>query len=153
MKTEYLFFLLVLATACHKKYSREDVIKNIREVDYEGVKLPEPRFDVDLEQLVQGLKEKYGAEGAVIGRPIMFTSKDDYDSWLKVEFLNAELDGRDFREFCKEVAESVLEKLSNKDDFKRIEISSITEKGFAITFTTKQNTFFDMDSLRIEKSK
>lgn len=147
MKTTHMFLFLILATACQKKYSKEDILKNLKEVDYEGVKFPEPKFNVDPEQLVLRLKEKYSAERALIGRPIIFTSKDDYDSWLKVEFLNAELDGRDFKEFGKEVAETVLEKLANKQDFKRIEISSVTKKGFGITFTTKQNTFFHLDSL------
>lgn len=148
MKTNYyLFFLVTFIIGCQRQHPKEEVKKRLQEVTYEGIKFPEPKFEVDPEQLVAGLKEKYGAERAIIGRPIIFTSKDDYDSWLKVEFLNADIEGKDFREFGKQVAEVVLEKLSNRDDFKKIEISSVTKKGFGITFTTKQNTFYDLDSL------
>jgi hypothetical protein len=148
MKRISYIFVLAFFTASCDRTPPIDIKKTLEEVSYDGVKIPEPKFDKDPLEIIEELKSKYDSKQAVIARPIWYTSKEDYDYWLKVEFLNPEISDKDFKEFGRQVALEVTEHLSNDEDFKKIEISAVSKKGFIITFSSKQNVFFDLDSLR-----
>ena len=147
MKKGYLYFFTVLAISCQKP-SPTEVIKPLQEVSYEGIKFPEPKYDGVPQQLIDRMKEKYEAEKVVIGRPIIFKSKDEYSYWLKIEFLNPTIGKMTFKDFGKSVALDLIEHIDNFDDFDKIEVSAVTKRGFIITYATKQNIFFKLDSLR-----
>lgn len=147
MKIKYLLFLTALLVGCQEK-SLTDVPHDFQEIEYEGIKFPEPKFNGDPERLLERIRIKYDAERAMIVRPTIFSSKEDYEYWLKVEFLNPEIGEKPFKEFSKEVALDIVKDITNIDDFKKIEISAVMKKGFIVTFTTKQNTFLYVDSLR-----
>jgi hypothetical protein len=113
-----------------------------------GANIPQPDFDVDLETLVDEYRHKYDAKAVTIGQPFAFST---YDSsyWLKVEFLDAELANKTFKEFGREVARSTFQHLRNAHDFDKIEVSTTQKKGFIVTIRTSERAFFYRDSLQI----
>ena len=143
----YIVVLAFFAINCDKPQAI-DFKKSLQEVSYDGMKIPGPNFDKDPVEIIEELKRKYDSKQALIARPVWYTSKEDYDYWLKVEFLNPKITDDNFKEFARQVALEVIKHLSNDEDFKKIEISAVTKKGFIITFSSKQNVFFDLDSLR-----
>jgi hypothetical protein len=142
----YIFLFTFFTMSCERTQSI-DIKETLREVSYDGVKIPEPKFDKDPLEIIKEFKSKYNSKQAVIARPAWYNSKEDYDYWLKVEFLNPEIPDKDFKKFGRQVALEVVEHLSNDEDFKKIEVSAVNKKGFIITFSNKQNIFFYLDSL------
>jgi len=119
---------------------------SIQQINLDTVNFPKPKFDQHLEYLLKEYKEKYQAKSVRISRPVIY-SDEDSRYWLKVEFLNPDLDTTTFQKFGKDVALSALEHLTNDQDFDRIEIVVLQKNGFILTFSTRQNAFFYRDSL------
>ncbi len=142
-----IFFFLLILTECRKP-SSNDISANIQEVVYDCVRFPAPIFTENLDELLKRLRHSHNSESVVIGRPVIFYSKDDYDFWLKVEFLNPEYRGGGFKEFGSQVAGDLVTQMTNAEEFKKIEVSVVEKRGFIFTYTSKQSTFFAIDSIR-----
>ena len=130
-----------LLSGCESNF-KKDLQESIRQSGVAGEKFPEPRFDKDLEDVLNEYKEKYQAKGVRIGGPFIYSSEGDSSYWLRVEFLNPEV-------YDKNVALNTLSKLINDQDFEKIEVSVTHKKGFIITFSSTQNAFFYRDSLQV----
>jgi hypothetical protein len=141
--------LFLTFSACDN--SNKDLPRNIQPVTFGSITFPAPAFDKGFSELLTAYKDKYEAKEVFIGRPVWYTSDEDYKYWLKVEFLNPELGSMTFSEFGKEVAIKLLGHLTNADKFEKIEVSVIQKKGFIVTFSSSRNAFFYRDSLRQAK--
>jgi hypothetical protein len=140
-------WILMVAVACNNSSKSDQILQT----KVGNVTFPEPKFDKPISDLESEYKKKYAAKEVVIGRPFRYSSDQQYDYWLKVEFLNPELSNRTFRSFGKEVAINIFDHLSNTAKFDKIEISAVNKNGFILTFTKTQNTFFLRDSLHLEQ--
>ncbi len=117
-----------------------------------GKEIPEPRFDKATEDILNELKAKYEPTSVRIGRPFSYSSAQDFKYWIKVAFLNPELGDKSRKEFETEVATTIVSHLINPNEFDQIEVAVTQKKGFIITFSQSQNSFFSVDSLRSNSS-
>jgi hypothetical protein len=116
----------------------------------DGINLPLPQFDIELEHLRNEYKKRYKAKEVRLSRSYFYASEDDNSYWIKIAFLNPDLENKTVREFGKEVALATLRHLTNPEDFEKIEIAVTQKTGFIITFSKNENAFFYLDSLVVQ---
>ncbi|HEX5170485.1 MAG TPA: hypothetical protein VFW11_15015 [Cyclobacteriaceae bacterium] len=114
-----------------------------------GMKIPEPEFDKPTDEILNDLKVKYDPAAVRLGRPFSYSSAEDLKYWIKIAFLNPELGRKSVKDFEREIATEVVNHLTNPTDFDQIEVAVTKKKGFIVTFSTSENMFFSVDSLRV----
>lgn len=147
-KSILLSMAVLLFSSC-----ANDVKRNLEEKQQApsgGLDIPLPKWNKDIEELRGEYKEIYKSEDVRFMRPYFYVSESESSYWLKVAFLNPDLENKPLREFGKEVAMSTLEHLTNPNDFEKIEIAVTQKTGFIITFSKNENAFFYLDSLEVQ---
>lgn len=121
----------------------------IQPVTFGNIIFPVPIFDKGLDRLIDESRERYKAEEVVVDRPVKYLSDKDYNYWLKIEFLNPELEGKTFQVFGMEVATEIYSHLNNRAKFSAVEVIARYKKGYIVTYSKKQSSFFFRDSLQV----
>ena len=141
-----LLILMYLFLACADGKKKETKKFNQKPA-FEIALTPQPKFDKTVEELVREYMMKYNTKNVKIGTVQRSSAIKEHIRWLKVEFINPEMNNRTIKAFGREVALNTLKHLVNKNDFEKIEIFVMNRKGFILTFTESRNVFFYVDSL------
>lgn len=144
-----IVLLILIAAGCGGNLNKEFVERFQKGPN--GKEIPEPKFDIPTMDILNEFKAKYDPASVRLGRPFIYSNDQDLRYWIKVEFLNPEIGEKTVRDFEKEIATIIANHLTNPTDFDEIEVSVAQKKGFIITFSQSQNSFFKIDSLRTIK--
>jgi hypothetical protein len=104
-------------------------------------------------ELVDEWRTKYNPSSVNLGRPFSYSTNQDFRYWIKVAFVNPELRQQNPKDFAREIANLIANRLTNPQDFNQIEVSVTRKKGFIFTFSQSQNYFFSVEALRMNDER
>jgi len=106
----------------------------------------EPQYDIKPMRMIMELAVLTHASGVNFGSSAFYSSKDDYDKWLKLSLTNPVI--KDDEElFMKKMAFYMIMHLKNRDKFEKIEVVITNRQGGVVNFSRSVNNFFYIDSL------
>ena len=143
-----IILTVLFITSCGTDFKKEFVANFQKGPN--GTDVPEPKFDRPIADILNDLKSKYDVTSVRLERPFTYSNEQNLKYWIKVAFLNPEIGDKSTKDFEREIATEIAGYLTNPADFDEIEVSVTQKKGFIVTFSTSENSFYSVDSLLIK---